>query len=168
MNNQLSAEVLIQLLQLQPHPEGGHYRETYRAREQVQTSRGVRAASTAILYLLAAGEHSSWHRIAADEAWHHHGGGALLIHELSLAGTTCSTRLGPDLPGGECPQHVVPAGRWVAAEPAPGSSWCLVGCTVAPGFEFSEFELAGISELATHESVLNQFLPGWTRLCSRH
>jgi predicted cupin superfamily sugar epimerase len=166
MHAELNPALLIRRLGLQPHPEGGHYRETYRAVEQVQTARGSRAAGTAILFLLAAGDHSRWHRIAADEIWHHHGGGALLIHELCPAGTTRSTRLGMDLAGGERPQHVVPAGRWFAAEPAAGSAWSLVGCTVAPGFEFSEFELANPTDLAPHQAALEHLRPGWEQLCS--
>ena len=161
-----SAAGLIRHLQLLPHPEGGHYRETYRSREQVQTRRGPRAASTAILFLLAAGEHSSWHRIASDEVWLHHGGGALLIYELSAAGQARCTRLGLDFEGGERPQHVVPGGSWFAAEPLPGKDWSLVGCTVAPGFEFSDFELARAEQLADGADQLATLCGHWQQLLS--
>ena len=160
-----SAE-LIEQLGLAAHPEGGHYRETYRSQVQVTTPRGPRSASTAIVFLLQAGERSHWHRISSDEAWHFHGGGALLIHELNASGQLHSTRLGMDLQGGEQPQHVVPAGHWFAAEPAPDSAWCLVSCTVAPGFEFDDFELATAAQLAPHAAELEALRGGWRRFCS--
>ncbi|MCP9888612.1 cupin domain-containing protein [Cyanobium sp. ATX 6A2] len=156
---------LIRALELLPHPEGGHYRETYRASAQVQTPRGPRAASTAILFLLAAGECSLWHRIHSDEAWHHHGGGGLLVYELCPAGSVRRTRLGLNLAAGERPQHVVPAGSWFAAEPAPASSWGLVSCTVAPGFDFNDFELARTDWLEPHGAALASLCPQWRRLC---
>ncbi len=159
-----SAE-LIARLGLSPHPEGGHFRETYRAAEQVSTPWGPRAASTAILFLLQAGERSHRHRIRSDEAWHFHGGGGLLVHELSPSGETRTTRLGMDLAAGEQPQHVVPAGHWFAAEPAADSPWSLVGCTVAPGFTFSDFELASSAQLEPHAAVLTQLCGDWRRLC---
>lgn len=157
---------MIVQLQLQPHPEGGHYRETYRAPELVPTPRGPRAASTAILFLLGAGEHSCWHRIAADELWHHHGGGTLVIHELAPSGQMRSTHLGLNLSTGAQPQHAVPAGTWFAAEPLPGSSWSLVGCTVAPGFDFADFELARPEQLQAHARPLNAGCPHWRTLLS--
>ena len=157
---------LIDRLGLCPHPEGGYFRETYRASEQVSTPWGPRAASTAILFLLPAGERSHWHRIRSDEAWHFHGGGGLLIHELSPSGQTRTTRLGMDLPAGEQPQHVVPAGRWFAAEPAAGSAWSLVSCTVAPGFDFSDFQLARSDDLEAHANALQALCSDWRRFCS--
>jgi predicted cupin superfamily sugar epimerase len=92
-----SSAELIKQLGLLPHPEGGHYRETYRAAQLVATPHGPRAASTAILFLLGAGERSHWHRIRSDEAWHFHAGGPLLIHQLSTGGHAQTTRLGMDL-----------------------------------------------------------------------
>jgi predicted cupin superfamily sugar epimerase len=158
---------LIEQLRLSPHPEGGHYRETYRASTQVETPRGWRAASTAILFLLGAGERSHWHRIHADEGWHFHGGGALLVHQLSPNGHLHTTRIGMALQNGEQPQHVVPAGHWFAAEPAPGSEWSLVSCTVAPGFDFADFELASEAQLAPHAAALMALHGGWRRFCAR-
>jgi predicted cupin superfamily sugar epimerase len=163
----LSAAELITRLHLQPHPEGGHYRETYRAAELVQTPRGARSASTAILYLLEAGERSSWHRIASDEAWHHHGGGGLLIHELGPEGQTRRTQLGLDLERGEQPQHVVPAGSWFAAEPAGMGEWSLMSCTVAPGFDFADFELAQAHQLEAHAVALSTTCGNWRSFLNR-
>lgn len=134
-----AAADLVRDLQLLPHPEGGFYRETYRA-AQVQ---GGRAASTMIYFLLPAGQVSRLHRIDADEGWHHYMGGTLEIFELDEAEPDHPrvTRLGKDLAAGELPQHIVPAGRWFGAAPAAGAPYALVGCTVAPGFEFAHFEL---------------------------
>jgi predicted cupin superfamily sugar epimerase len=131
-----SAADIIRLLALKPHPEGGHYRETFR---DIRKDTAGRAASTAIYFLLARGERSHWHRVDAVEIWHWHAGAPL---ELTLAHEGVKTRcvLGPDLPGGQVPQVVVPAGHWQAAETH--GDWTLVGCTVSPGFEFSGFELA--------------------------
>jgi hypothetical protein len=165
MVSPLDAATLIQQLELLPHPEGGHYRETYRAAELVPTPRGPRAASTAILFLLVAGECSGWHRIRSDEAWHHHGGGGLEIYEICPAGGARRTRLGLNLAEGERPQHVVPAGSWFAAEPAERSAWSLVGCTVAPGFDFVDFELASSACLAAHAERLAPLCPHWRQLC---
>lgn len=143
---------LIHALALSPHPEGGHYRETYRSARQVTRPDGAsRHASTAIYFLLGAGEYSAWHRIASDEIWHFHAGTPLRIHVLR-AGKLTTLHLGhpTKLPGAEF-QHVIPAGAWFAAEPMPAHSeedYSLVGCTVAPGFEFSEFELATAATLA--------------------
>jgi predicted cupin superfamily sugar epimerase len=132
----LTASDIIRLLELTPHPEGGHYRETFRDTRKVDG----RAASTAIYYLLARGERSHWHRVDAVEIWHWHAGAALRL-EISADGRPHTTyRLGLDLAAGEAPQVVVPAGHWQAAESE--GDWTLVGCTVAPGFKFSGFELA--------------------------
>ena len=132
----LSAAEVIRLLDLRPHPEGGHFRETFR-----DPRRGAdgRSFSTAIYFLLAAGERSHWHRIDAAETWHWHAGAALA---LQIAGSDglATVRLGADLAAGERPQAVVPAGAWQAAESL--GAWTLVGCTVAPAFDFSKFELA--------------------------
>ena len=134
----LPAADIIALLDLRPHPEGGHFRETFR---DARTIEGGRAASTAIYFLLARGERSHWHRIDAAEVWHFYAGAPLVL-EMAAAETGPIRRmtLGPDLAMGERPQGVVPAGHWQAA----GSlgDWTLVGCTVAPGFEFAAFEMA--------------------------
>jgi predicted cupin superfamily sugar epimerase len=132
----LTAADIIRLLELQPHPEGGHYRETFR---DTRTIDGKRAASTAIYFLLARGERSHWHRVDVVETWHWHHGAPLLL-EIAQDARRSSVTLGPDLAKGERPQAIVPAGAWQAAQSQ--GTWTLVGCTVAPGFEFSGFELA--------------------------
>ena len=132
----LSAADIIHLLDLRPHPEGGHYRQTFR---DPAHDGGRRSVSTAIYFLLAAGERSHWHRVDAVEIWHWYAGAALALKTAGSDGVA-TVRLGADLAAGERPQAVVPAGAWQAAESL--GAWTLVGCTVAPGFEFSGFELA--------------------------
>ena len=131
-----SAADIIARLALQPHPEGGHYRETFR---DSGTDDDGRAHSTAIFFLLARGERSHWHRIDAVEIWHYYAGSALTLH-IADDGNKHSVRLGPNLAAGEVPQAIVPAQAWQAAEST--GDWTLVGCTVAPGFDFATFELA--------------------------
>jgi predicted cupin superfamily sugar epimerase len=133
----LSAADVIRLLDLKRHPEGGHYRETFR---DARTIEG-RAASTAIYFLLTRGERSHWHRVDAVETWHWYAGSALMLH-VHIDSATRSIRLGSDLAAGERPQAIVAAHAWQAAESL--GDWTLAGCTVAPGFEFSGFELAPI------------------------
>lgn len=131
------AERIIAALGLAPHPEGGWYRQTWIAEAGPQ----ARAAGTAILFLLRAGERSHWHRVDAAEIWHFHAGAPLI---LSIAaedtGPARDTRLGPDVLAGEAPQRILPAGHWQAARST--GAWTLVGCTVSPGFRFEGFELA--------------------------
>ncbi len=130
------AESIIAALGLEPHPEGGHYRETYRHRPPD----GGRGASTAIYYMLRAGERSHWHRVDVDEMWHWYAGAPLRlsISEDGLGST--DHPLGPDIFEGERPQVLVPGSAWQSAESL--GDWTLVGCTVAPAFEFSGFEMA--------------------------
>lgn len=132
----LTARDVIARLGLKPHPEGGHYRETFRDSRIVE---GSRAASTAIYFLLARGERSHWHRVDAAEVWHYHAGHTLMLRIADSKGER-TIRLGADLSAGEQPQAVVPAHAWQAAEST--GDWTLVGCTVAPGFDFAKFELA--------------------------
>ena len=132
----VAADQVIQLLGLQPHPEGGHYRETFR--DPAGGASG-RAHSTAIYFLLQAGEISRWHRVDAAEVWHWHAGAPLLLTVADKAGRR-DLRLGIDLAAGERPQGVVPAHAWQQAQSL--GAWTLVGCTVAPGFEFAGFEMA--------------------------
>ena len=131
-----SASDIIAQLDLKPHPEGGHYRETFRD-PAVDTS--GRSRSTAIYFLLARGERSHWHRIDAVEVWHYYAGDALTLRIADDDGTRSIT-LGPNIAAGEAPQAIVPASAWQAAESV--GDWTLVGCTVAPGFDFATFELA--------------------------
>lgn len=133
----MTAEEIIAALDLAPHPEGGHYRQTWVA----EAAPGTRPAGTAILFLLAAGERSHWHRVDADELWHFHAGAPLVLSRAAEAlGRRRDDVLGADLAAGELPQLVVPAGHWQAARTT--GAWTLVGCTVSPGFRFSGFELA--------------------------
>ena len=134
----LAAADVIRLLDLKPHPEGGHFRETIR---DPRTIDGRRAASTAIYFLLAAGERSHWHCIDAVETWHYYAGAPLALEiAASDGGPVERLTLGPDIAAGERPQAIVPARAWQAA--ASLGAWTLTGCTVAPGFEFEQFELA--------------------------
>jgi predicted cupin superfamily sugar epimerase len=140
------AQRLIEQLGLTAHPEGGHYREFFRSTVAVATPRGPRNGSTAIWFLLAAGEFSAFHQVLfADEIWHHCGGDPLLLHLLDERGGR-KIRLGPDLAAGEQPLAVVPAGVLQAAEPA-GNRFSLCACVVAPGFEFADFVLPSRAEL---------------------
>jgi uncharacterized protein len=134
---ELSAADVIALLHLQPHPERGHFRETFRDEGK---NAGARAASTAIYYLLAAGEILHWHRVDAAEVWHWYAGAALELSIAAADGSVTRVRLGSALAVGERPQAVVPAGCWQSARSL--GDWTLAGCTVAPGFEFAGFELA--------------------------
>ena len=143
-----TAERLVRELALAAHPEGGWYRETYRSPERVPAAGlparfgGERSLATSILYLLAAGERSAFHRLRADETWCHHAGGPLHLHLLAAGGAR------PIVLSADAPQALVPHGTWFAAEPAPaaagarGAEFALVGCVVSPGFEFEDFELA--------------------------
>jgi uncharacterized protein len=135
-NALLSADEVIALLGLSPHPEGGYYRETFRDNE---ASAGARAFSTAIYFLLRSEEISRWHRVDAAEVWHWYGGAPLLL-SIAENGRRHDIRLGCDLGNDERPQAVVPAGAWQQAQSR--GSWTLVGCTVAPGFDFAGFEMA--------------------------
>ncbi len=130
----MTADEIIAELGLKPHPEGGHFSESFRAPD------APRGASTAIYFLLKAGERSHWHKVDADEIWHHYAGAPL---ELSLSADgkrVTRLRLGHDLALGERPQGVVPRGVWQAARSL--GSWTLIGATVAPAFRFEGFELA--------------------------
>ncbi|SHK55572.1 hypothetical protein SAMN05444159_3568 [Bradyrhizobium lablabi] len=131
-----SAADIIARLELKPHPEGGHFRETFR---DPRTDQNGRSASTAIYFLLARGERSHWHRIDAVEVWHYYAGSSLTLQIADGSGQR-AIKLGPDLVAGEMPQAIVPAHAWQAAEST--GDWTLVGCTVAPGFDFAAFELA--------------------------
>lgn len=132
----LTPENIIETLGMSPHPEGGYYVETFR-----DTAGGARGHSTAIYYLLKAGERSHWHRVTdASEVWHWHAGGPLKLSIASPGEAASDHVLGIDLKSGERPQIVVPANDWQSAEPL--GDWTLVGCTVAPGFDFSSFEMA--------------------------
>lgn len=131
-----SAHHVIRALKLRPHPEGGHYRETWRHKPKT----GDRGAGTAIYYLLQWGEESRWHRIDAVEIWHHYTGAALALTIASANGSIRKIQLGPRIEAGERPHAIVPKGAWQSAKSL--GDWSLVGCTVSPAFDFAGFELA--------------------------
>lgn len=135
MKGDLSGDDVIEMLGLSPHPEGGHFRETFRD----VAKPGERAASTAIYFLLKAGERSHWHAVDAAEAWHFYAGDPLLLEVSPTGGPVQRIRLGSDLAEGERPQAIVPAGHWQQARSL--GKWTLVGCTVAPAFLFEGFTL---------------------------
>lgn len=140
---------LAAALDLQPHPEGGYYREVFRSDLRVPFQGAPRSAGTSIYYLLAQGARSAWHRIDADETWYFHAGGPLALHVLLPGGELVTHRLGDPLrhPGAVF-QAVARAGCWFAAELLHPDDFALAGCAVAPGFEFSGFRLADAADLA--------------------
>jgi predicted cupin superfamily sugar epimerase len=145
------AQELIERLGLLPHPERGYYVETYRAALAVDAAPhgGSRAASTAIYFLVTRAQPTTYlHRLKSDEVFHLYEGGPLDVLLLGAAGAAEVGRLGLDVAAGERPQIVIPAGTWFAVELDAGVSHCLFGCTVAPGFDFADFELAEGPELA--------------------
>jgi predicted cupin superfamily sugar epimerase len=159
----------IARLGLTAHPEGGWYRETYRAAECVPAEAlparfgGARSHSTAIYFLLAAGTISRLHRIKSDEVWHFYAGDPLLLSVIGADGVLTVTRLGPLEDATAVPQAVVPAGAWYGAALVPGGSWALTGGTVAPGFDFTDFELGErqtlLAAFPQHRAVIEALTP---------
>lgn len=160
------ADQFIHHYKLQPHPEGGWYRQGYKSDEQVAANalperfNGDRAFSTAIYFLLEQGNFSAFHRLQSDECWHFYAGDELHIYMIHQNGNLEIISLGNDIENGQTFQYVVPARCWFASRPAPGSKYCFVGCTVSPGFEFEDFELANAKELSTmypqHTSIIKE------------
>jgi uncharacterized protein len=150
----MTAASLVNFYGLQPHPEGGFYKETYRSAEIIDATalpgrfNADRHLSTAIYFLLERGQFSAFHRIKSDELWHFYSGGPLNIYVIHPDGRSALVRLGSNVEKGEVFQAMVPAGCWFASEPAKNSDYCFVGCTVAPGFDFADFELASREDLA--------------------
>ena len=142
----VNAQDLISILKLQPHPEGGYYRETYRAAEESQAESlpqrygGNRAFSTAIYFLLTDTTFSAMHRLASDEIFHFYAGDPVEMLLLAPDGTSQTVTLGLDLDAGERPQMMVPRMWWQGSALKPGGKFALLGCTVAPGFDFSDYE----------------------------
>ncbi|MCD8498378.1 MAG: cupin domain-containing protein [Alphaproteobacteria bacterium] len=145
----MDAEALIKKFDLMPHPEGGFFRETYRADLSAgfEGFNGPRSASTGIYFLLPSGTRSCLHRIKSDEMWHFYLGGPMHLVEIGEDGALKETILGSDIAAGEVVQHVVPAGVWFGGAPLEGSSFSFVGCTVAPGFDFQDFEMGRQADL---------------------
>lgn len=161
MRNTPSVEMLIARLGLQPHPEGGFFVESFRSPlEQPLPDGRVRAASTAIYFLLPSGAFSAWHRVSSDEVWHFYDGDPLELTTLNRSGTLENATLGREIAYGQRPQFVVPAGVWQAAKPLHGENgYSLVGCTVAPGFDFADFEIpdraALLNRFPEHSAVID-------------
>ena len=154
MLTKLSIKDIVAYYQLEPHPEGGYYKETYRSKEMIGKDalpvrfNGHRYFSTAIYFLLEQGNFSAFHRIQSDETWHFYAGQTLEILVIHDVGKFEKILLGSDIEKGESFQATVPAGSWFASIPAEDSLFSFVGCTVAPGFDFMDFELAKAHELA--------------------
>ena len=158
--------LLIQQYNLKPHPEGGWYTQTYKSNELIGANAlparfgGDRSFSTAIYFLLGQGNFSAFHRIKSDECWHFYAGDPLLIYVIEGNGESKIISLGSDPEKGQTFQYIVPANCWFASRPAPGSEYCFAGCTVSPGFEFEDFELANANELSNtypqHKDIIRQ------------
>lgn len=161
-----TANQLVSLYQLQEHPEGGWYKETYKSSETISVNAlperfsGERTFSTAIYFLLEQGNFSAFHRIKSDECWHFYYGGPLQVFVLLPDGSLQITELGSDIAAGQVFQFTVPANCWFASRPAAASAYSFVGCTVAPGFDFADFELAEAGQLAAtfpaHTAIINE------------
>jgi uncharacterized protein len=160
---------LISTLNLVPHPEGGYFRETYRSGGVIsgelpyQHFSGKRNFSTCIYFLLTSESFSAFHRIRQDEIWHFYDGSPIKLHMMNTAGEYSVSLIGRDFDRGEVPQYVVPAGNWFAAEVDNTEGFSLVGCTVAPGFDFEDFELADRNELLSEFPDLENVILKLTR-----
>jgi len=147
MNTPSTIQNIINKLGLQPHPEGGYFKETYRSKGIIKADSldpvylGARNYSTSIYFLLTADTFSAFHRIKQDEFWHFYDGATLELHMISPHGNYSKVMIGRDIMKGEVPQFVVPGGYWFAANVIKGGDYTLTGCTVAPGFDFADFEL---------------------------
>lgn len=161
------AQAWIDALQLAPHPEGGKFREVHRSRETIPLAglparfSGPRNFSTAIYYLLQGSEFSAWHRIRQDEVWHFYDGASIILHKISLSGEYAAIELGRDLDRGVAPMAVVEAGSLFAAALVDRRDYALVGCTVAPGFDFADFQMPTQQELLQqfpqHATIIREF-----------
>ncbi len=165
----MNALEIVAHFDMAPHPEGGFYKELYRSAGVIPNSAlpqgyaGDRCFSTAILFLLRRGEYSRLHRIRQDETWHFYLGGGLRLVSISPQGESREVLLGQELLQGQQVQYTVPGGCWFGATPAPGTDYTLVGCTVAPGFEFADFELgerAGLEQaFPAVRELIREFVP---------
>lgn len=160
---------IISKLELAPHPEGGYFKETYRSTGIIPQNvlegdfSSDRNYSTGIYFLLTAGNFSAFHRIKQDEMWHFYDGDPLIVHMISPDGHYSSQRIGLNFEDGELPQFVVPKGVWFASEVAVGGEFSLVGCTVSPGFDFADFELADRTLLSDEFPAYPEIIERLTR-----
>lgn len=160
-------EDIIRTLQLKPHPEGGYFRETYRSTGEIlpdslkEPFSGKRNYSTCIYYLLTSEVFSAFHRILQDETWHFYDGSPLCLHMISIHGNYEEVLIGRDIKSGQVPQFTIPGGTWFAANVINPDEFSLVGCTVAPGFDFADFEMGKREEMLKkflqHQAVIMQF-----------
>lgn len=165
-NEHMNAATIIKELGLTAHPEGGYFKETYRSAALIPESElgenysGDRNVSTCIYFLLTSDKFSAFHKINQDEIWHYYKGTPLLLHIISSDGEYSSVTIGNDFSKGEVPQYVVKGGDWFAAEVIKKNGYTLVGCTVAPGFDFADFVLPERTELIAlfpeHEKIITQ------------
>jgi predicted cupin superfamily sugar epimerase len=164
----MNASGIINFYGLQPHPEGGYYKQTYRSEVLIDSGAlpdsfsGQRPISTAIYFLLPAGNFAAFHRIKSDELWHFYSGVSLHIHVIHQDGFYELLKLGSDIENGQSHQHKVPAGVWFASEPSSTEGFSFVGCTVSPGFDFNDFELATSDQLIAEYPHLEEIV---SRLC---
>jgi uncharacterized protein len=163
------ARYWIEKLRLEPHPEGGYFRQTYQSEVVIAAEAlpsgftGARAASTAIYFLLEGKNFSAFHRLRSDEVWHFYAGEPVAVHVIQPDGEYSLTLLGCDVEAGQVPQGVVRAGCWFASHVADWKSLALVGCTVAPGFDFQDFEIGKRAELATRYPQHRELIERLTR-----
>jgi len=160
----MDAAFIIKHLGLTAHPEGGFYRETYRSAEQIAALAfparygDVRSISTAIYFLLTGDTFSSFHRLRSDEIWHYHSGDAVRLHMIHPDGRHGELLVGGDLSAGQLPQAVIPAGTWFGARVENPAGYTLIGCTVAPGFDFDDFVLADratlVKQFPQHKTII--------------
>src|SRR5579863_3377684 len=164
-----TAQYWIEQLKLDPHPEGGYFRQTYRSNVLIPRQalpagfKGDRAASTAIYFLLEGMNFSAFHRLKSDEVWHFYVGAPLVVHVIDPNGKHNSILLGSDPESGEVLQGIVPAGCWFASHVADWKSFAVVGCTVAPGFDFADFEMAKREELVSRYPKHRELIERLTR-----
>lgn len=163
-------QTLIETLALQPHPEGGYFRELYRAADTIPAQSlspdygGARSISTAIYFLLPGNTFSAFHRLRSDEIWHFYLGDTINLHLIHPDGRHECMRVGQDLLRGEQLQAVIPAGSWFAARVENTDGWALIGCTVAPGFDFADFELARRADLLARFPQHDKLIASFTRM----
>lgn len=158
----MNANYYIKTLELLPHPEGGYYKETYRSssEQDFEGFKGKRNISTGIYFLIEKNNFSAFHKIKSDEMWHFYGGDALEVIEITPAGELIITEIGSALNNGQHLQYVVPAGNWFGSRVKKGGQFSLVGCTVSPGFDFTDFEMAdrkGLSDrFPQHHQIISE------------
>ncbi len=164
-STQAIVQKLIKQLELSPHPEGGYFKRTYLSRLEITFNKNIKPACSAIYYLLSAEDFSAWHKLKSDEIWFYHQGGNLLLHFIDADKKISTIKLGNCLNDNDCVlQFTVPANHWFCAEMEDKNNYCLVGCAVAPAFDYGEFELAEREVLMgiypEHKKMITKFTRG--------